>query len=78
MWPYSKENNGREGIACIYHERLDNYIRLFKCDDYKRYVCIEINLGKGNLYIATCYIPHQESNYYTRFCLEHDGPFILC
>ena len=40
---------------------LDNYIRLCKCDDYKRYMWIEINLCKENLYIVACYIPHEES-----------------
>ena len=34
----------------------------------------EVNLGKENLYIAACYIPHKESNYYSRFGLEHDDP----
>ena len=34
-WHYSKGNIGRARITCIYYERLDNYIRLCKYDDYK-------------------------------------------
>ena len=55
---------------------LDNYIRLCKCDDYKRYMWIEINLCKENLYIAACDILHEELNYYSRFGLEHDDSLI--
>ena len=35
IWPQSKGNIGFAGITCIYYERLDNYIRLCKYDDYK-------------------------------------------
>ena len=31
---------------------------------------LEVNLGKEILYMAACYIPHKESNYYSRFGLE--------
>ena len=35
IWPHSKGNIRCARITCIYHERLDIYIRLYKCDDYK-------------------------------------------
>ena len=44
-----------------------------------QHLWLEINLGKENLYIAACYIPHKESNYYNKFGLQHDDPFpYLC
>ena len=70
---------GRAGIACIYHESLDNSIKVCKYDDYKRYIWIEVTLGKEKLYIVACYIPHKDSNYYSRFGLDCDDPFTeLC
>ena len=38
IWPHSKGNIRCAKITCIYHERLDNYIRLCKYDDHKRYL----------------------------------------
>ena len=54
IWPHSEGNSGCARIACIYHERLDKYIRVCSYNDYKRYLWIEINLGKENPYIVTC------------------------
>ena len=65
---------GRAGIACIYHESLDNSIKVCKYDDYKRYIWKEVTLGKEKLYIVACYIPHKDSNYYSRFGLDCDDP----
>ena len=79
IWPHSKGIIGRAGIACIYHESLDNSIKVCKYDDYKRYIWIEVTLGKEKLYIVACYIPHKDSNYYSRFGLDCDDPFTeLC
>ena len=50
-------------------------IKVCKYDDYKRYTWIEVNLGKEKLYIVACYIPHKDSNYYSRFRLDCDDPF---
>ena len=72
IWPHSKGNIGRVGIACIYHESLDNSC---KYDDNKRYMWIEVKLGKEKLYIVACYIPHKDSNYFSRFALDCDNPF---
>ena len=77
--PHSKGNIGCTRIACVYRESLDNYVKQCKHDDYTQYLWIEINLGKENLYIAACYITNKELNYYSRFGLERDDPFIdLC
>ena len=63
IWPhFDKGNIGRTWITCIYNERLDNSIKVCKYDDYKRYIWIEVNLGKEKLYIVACYIPHKDSN----------------
>ena len=60
VWPRSKGNIGRAGIVCIYHESLDNSIKVCKYDDYKRYIWIEVNLGKEKLNIVACYSPHKD------------------
>ena len=60
---------------CIYHESLYNSIKVCKYDDYKRYIWIEVTLGKEKLYIVACYIPHKDSNYYGRFGLDCHDPF---
>ena len=35
IWLHSKGNIEHARISCIYHESLDNYIGVFKYDDYK-------------------------------------------
>ena len=39
-----------------------------------RYIWIEVNLGKEKFYIVACYIPHKDSNSYSRFGLDCDNP----
>ena len=72
MRPHYKGNIGHAKITCIYNESLDNYIKLYEYDDNKRYLWIEINMGKENIYIDACDIYHKESNYSSRFELERD------
>ena len=39
-----------------------------------KYMWIEVTLCKDKLYLASCYIPHRESNYYKLYKLDSDDP----
>ena len=65
IWPHTRSNIEWVGVACIYCEGLDNCI----------WVCKYDNANKICGYVACCYIPHRESNYYKLNKLVCDDPF---
>ena len=40
LWPFSRGNVGRAGMACIFCASLDNHIKACKYDDDKMYLWI--------------------------------------
>ena len=62
-------------VTCLYHEDLENYLWVCKHNEYKSLTWVKVILCKDNLFLACCYIPHRESNYYNLYQLDPDGPY---
>ena len=73
MWPKNpRQRRGQGGVACM--KGLEEYVSIIKEDKHKCYLWLKIITPNGiPTFIAGCYIPHHDSNFYA--CLDRDQPF---
>ena len=79
LWSTSNKQSshrGIGGIACYIKKNISPYVRLYKSDPYNQFSWIEIrDINNKKSYIAICYFPPINSNFYKKKNLDKTNPY---
>lgn len=77
MWARNaRQRRGQGGVACMIRKSVKN-VSIVKEDMHKRYLWLKISLPDDKLiFVAGCYIPHHDSNFYACLDIDRDQPFV--
>jgi exonuclease III len=75
-WNKRSSRRGIGGIACYIKKNISPHARIYKNDPYNQYSWIEItDINNKKTYIAICYFPPINSNFYKKKNLDKNSPY---